>query len=144
MILKLFDYLGDRRVINKTLSSFIDFNIILRADFNIKSPELIIVSELDLTNYNYATISELERNYFINEVVNIGNNIYKLILETDFLTTYKDVILNSESVFNRKLKNGDYINIQVDSSVLKTFDKIYSDVSISDERSMILSTVGVI
>lgn len=144
MILKLFEYLGDRRVINKTLSSFIDFNIILRVDFNIKSPELIIVSELDLNNYNYATISELERSYFINEVINVGNNIYKLIMETDFLTTYKDVILNSESVFNRKLKNGDYINIQVDRSVLKTFDKIYSDVSISDERSMILSTVGVI
>ena len=144
MILKLFEYLGDRRVINKTLSSFIDFNIILRADFNIKSPELIIVSELDLTNYNYATISELERSYFINEVVNVGNNIYKLIMATDFLTTYKDVILNSDSVFNRKLKNGDYINIQVDRSVLKTFDKVYSDTSLPDEGSMIISTVGVI
>lgn len=144
MIFRMFEYSGDSRVINKTLSNFIEFNIVLRSDFNIKSPELIIVSESDLTIYNYATIGEINRNYFINEVINIGNNIYKLVMSTDFLTTYKDVILNSESVFNRQIKNGDYINMQLDSSVLKTFDKVYGDTTVSDENSMILATVGVI
>lgn len=131
-------------VINKTLSAPTSLNINLKRDVNIISPVLILrdTDTVLIKNFNYCHIPDLGRYYFIRDVVNISANLWQVICECDVVETYKTEILNSNSRFRRKIKNGDYLEVAIDSSYLKTITKFESDVSVDGQSSIILSTVG--
>lgn len=143
MIIKLCKYYDDLRVINKSFRSWLDFNVNLRNDFNLINPEIILLSdENDFLEYNYCLIVELERYYFINGIVNLGNNLYKVKMDVDLLETYKNVILSSPASYFRKLKEGDYIDNVSDLSVESIKTKYVSDVIFPDIKETLMITVG--
>ena len=53
------------------------------------------------------------------------------------------VILNSVARLRRNIKNGDYFNASIDTSIIKTVSLHESNVTIGDDHSLILTTVGV-
>lgn len=141
----LYQFNGDSRTINKILENPLNISIKLRKDFNILNPELTLLdNNYNFNNYNYAVIPELNRFYFIDLITNLSNSLYKLDLKCDVLETHKNVILNSNARFNRKIKNGDYITINSEISYLKSFSKHMGDVTLSGESDMILTSVGVV
>lgn len=134
---------GDN-VINKTLTEKLSININLKRDVNITSPEIVLLKNniKPFSEYNYAEIPELGRFYFIDSVTNINNRMESLLLRCDVIETYKAEILASNARFMRKLKSGDYINSQIDYSVVKTMTKINSDIGFDSGTTMILTSIG--
>lgn len=135
---------GDN-VINKSLGNPIEINIMLKSDTDIINPVILLetVSGVDFLGFNYCYIPELERYYFISSIRNINNRLWQLSCECDVLMTYKQDIISSNARLWRSIKTGDYANIVVDTSVIKTVSKHESDVSIDEsERTIILTVVG--
>ena len=127
--------------IQKELKNALEKNIKFKMEGSILTPVLTIKSD-EFFNYNYCYIEKFNRYYYINDVEIYPNKIYILHLEVDVLMSFKEDILNSyatvnqETVFN-KYYNSDYKN-------LETFEEhVYkSDVVLSVEKNIILSTLG--
>lgn len=143
MDLKLYRISDADNVINKTLGAATTIQVVLKRDFNIINP-VIILRDLgnNLQSFNYCEFPEFGRKYFVRDVVNISADIWQLNCECDVLETYKNAILEGRAKFLRKIKTGDYLEISVDSSYLKTISKYESDVTIEGQHSIVLSTVG--
>lgn len=145
MILNLYSVTEADNVANKTLVNPKQINIRLKRDVDIISPILILQSNdlLDLRDYNYAVIPDLKRNYFIKDCENISNTLWQLSLECDVLTTYLNDVVNADSLFRRKIKSGDYFDVDLDRKVIPDVTIIKTDVGFSDDvRTYVLTTVG--
>ena len=145
MKLYLYNIQDSNNVINKTLKNAYELDIILKRDVNIINPELILstLDNIDYSNYNYAHIPELKRYYFIDQVINLNSKLWQLNLECDVLESFKNDILNSNAVFNRGIKSGDYIESKVDLSSYTQVEKHISLNPIEYDENLIMITVGV-
>lgn len=126
--------------INKEINIVKSIELKLRGSLDIVTPELILIGSEFESDYNYVIING--RNYFVNEIVSLGNNRYKYFLEMDVVETYKDNILNSDSRFRRNLKTGDYVSNGFDESTIKKISLHESDKSLINGSTMILTTIG--
>ena len=145
MILNLFSVNDGDNVVNKVLGTPKTININFKREVDIISPVLILQSnsDIDFRNYNYAEIPELKRKYFIRDCDNINNKLCKLYLVCDVLTTYKDDLLNSDALYKRRIKSGDYFNVSLDRKVIPDVLLYEAENGFSyTESSIILTTVG--
>lgn len=60
----------------------------LRESTDIIRPTIYVTSSTDISVYNYAEITDFHRKYFINDIVGVAENLYKLTMECDVLSTY--------------------------------------------------------
>lgn len=146
MKLFLHKTLDSDNTINKVIGLGLELDIRLKADVNIINPTIILQSIIntDYQDFNYAYIPELKRYYFIKTIDNINAKLWRLELSCDVLESYKSEILTSTARLKRNLKNGDYFNANIDSSIVKNISIHKSDVTLNDtDSSIILTTVGV-
>lgn len=132
-------------VISKKLINPTTQPLRLKRDVNILNP-VITLREKDgfiFDGFNYCYIAELGRYYFINNVDRIHARIVSLSLEIDVLETYKDEILNADARFNRGIKQGDYYNGTIESTVNADVKLYDSGVAFVDAETLIISTMGV-
>jgi hypothetical protein len=145
--MKLFLYAitdGDN-VINKTLPTPVEIDIQLRNDVDVISPQINLrnIVGINYDDFNYAYIDVLDRYYFIDKLgrVNISDNI--LYLSCDVLETYKTEILLSNARLKRNIKNGDYIDVNVENSIVQSVMLYNSDKGLVDgESTKIFITIG--
>ena len=131
--------------LNKTLTEPLEIRVILKRDIDHTNPELILrdIIGYDLTEYNYCEISELNRFYFIDSIESITNETNLFRCTCDVLSTYKLDILQCNARLKRSLKTGDYMSLQLDESVKKNVETFNSNVSLTTDKTIILTTVGV-
>ena len=145
MRLKLYVVNDGKNVINKTrtLKTTIDVNI--KRDVDIINPRIILTSDspTGFIGINYASFTEFNRFYFVDNITNISRKLWQLDLSCDVLETYKDDILASKARFYRNLKAGDYFDTALESSHITTVAKYSSNKGISDSETLIMTTVGV-
>lgn len=143
-MLTLYSTLDDVNVINKTMVFLKDFNIKFKDKFSITSPSinLRITDDFNIRESNYCYISDFNRYYFIQDIQMISDDIYVLILECDVLESFKNDILSSVGEINKPIESGDYPNLSTVSEVRKDIDIFESDVKLTLEKSLIVSTIG--
>lgn len=129
-------------VINKTLTNPLTVNINLKKDTDIINPELILKG--DFRGFNYAHIPSLNRFYLVTAIEQLNLSMVKISLLCDVLESYKNIILNSDSVFNRAIREGDYYSGNIDYSENEIITVIDSGVIVVGEPTPILSTKGVL
>ena len=144
MKLFLYDVDDGDNVINKTLPVPVEIEIRLSNDVDVTNPTIRLrnVEGINYDDYNYAFIDGLGRYYFINNLGRVSATDNMLYLSCDVLETYKDEILSSKARLKRNIKTGDFYNGSVDSNIIKTISKHVSNVSLTNEKSIILTTVG--
>ena len=144
MELKLYSLNDGDNVINKTMTLKTTMEINLKRDVDISSPVLFLIPNLPngFDGINYAEIPLLSRFYFVDNITNISGTLWKLNLSCDVLETYKADILASKARLYRNLKAGDYFNTALESSHLTTVAKYNSNKGISDNETLIMTTVG--
>lgn len=144
MELNLYKCSDGDNVINKNLGAMTEINITLKRDVDIISPVLILRDSetLNIKGFNYCVIPALGRFYFIRDITNIAAHLWQVSCECDVIETYKGDILASVARYRRQIKAGDYLEVAIDSTFLKSITKHQSNVSIDGESSIILSTVG--
>lgn len=145
MKLYLYKTQDAENVINKILTDQLEIDITLKRDVNISNPQLVlkVINGVDFSDYNYALIPDLKRSYFINQITNLNALLWQFDLECDVLETYKADILNSNARFRRNIKHGDYLNTNIDHSIFSNVTKYNSDVTLTDDKNLIMVTVGV-
>lgn len=132
----------NNNVMNKTITDPIEVTLNLKRDFDIKNPRLVIKEEgFSIQDYNYISVPELERFYFIGSVTNLGSSLYRLDCSTDLLETFKQDILDSQAMYSRGIKAGDYQDGELITTLNKSTTKLYSDKSIGDKASQIMVTM---
>ena len=129
----------NKNVINKVLTNPLTINLNIKEDNPDFAPVLKMVT--DVTGYNYCHIPFFNRFYFVDRVERKGQ-IILVGLSCDVLETYKDDILASNARFKRNLKNGDYMNFNIENSSLKTVDKVNGTVTLPTEKHYILTTIA--
>ena len=144
MELKLYALNDGDNVINKTMTLKTTMEINLKRDVDIINPRLILIPNLPtgFSGINYAEIPSLNRFYFVDSITNISSTLWQLDLSCDVLETYKSDILASKARLYRNLKAGDYFNTALESSHLTTVAKYNSNAGISDNETLIMTTVG--
>ena len=145
--MKLFLYAIDDgdNVINKTLPIPVEIDIQLRNDVDVINPQINLrnVVGIDYDDFNYAYVDVLDRYYFIDRLgrVNISDNI--LYLSCDVLETYKADILSSNARLKRNIRNGDYIDVNIENSIVQSVMLYNSDKGLVDgESTKIFITIG--
>lgn len=145
MDLILYSINDSDNTINKTLVNGLTVNINLKRGVNVITPSIPLadIPGIDLTAFNYAVIPGLGRHYFVTQVSNTNGRVWVLELQCDALETYKADILAANARFTRNIKNGDYLDTNIDMSVIKTVAQYESNETVfTDQRTLILTTVG--
>ena len=145
MELKLYHVSDGDNVINKTKQLVSTLTINLKRDVNISSPSLILTNDspTGFDGVNYAEMPDLGRFYFVDDIRSISNKIWELSLSCDVIETYKADILASKARLHRSIKTGDYFDVGLDSSFITAVDKYPSNKSISEQTTVIITTIGV-
>lgn len=100
MLIYLYTNKDSNNVINKTLENEIEKDITLKDRVNIMNPIIRLKDSTPIDN-NYCYIPNFNRYYFIEEVIFVNKEIQEIYLSCDVLETYKDDILNSESIISK-------------------------------------------
>lgn len=144
MEMKLYQTYDNENVINKDLLLKYTIDIKLKAITDISTPTIILNDKktMDFTQCNYCYLEKFKRYYFIRSLESKDNNNWILSLECDVLESFKDDILNSVVEVNRGLKQGEYYQTSVKVETLKDIDIYESDVTLKNEKNIILTTLG--
>ena len=144
MEIVLYSTTDGENVINKDLDQKYRFNIKMKKDTDIITPTIILndKSMMDFNSCNYCYIEEFNRYYFIRTVENLSNHIWALVMECDVLESFKNDILNSDAEINRRIKEGDYFSTNMKVETIREIDVYKSDVTLVNEKNIILSTIG--
>lgn len=104
----------DRRKLTKNVNWSETFECKPYSDYNISSPNLLIMNGNGaIANNNYAYIADYQRYYYVDSVTVGRNGMYIVQLSIDVLMTYADGIKNINATISRQENVG--INDIVDS-----------------------------
>lgn len=93
----LYQTFSERERINKQLSNYFTLTGTLRGESSVINPSFIIEAT-NPSGFNYCYIEEFYRYYFIDNITNIRNNIWRIDCSVDVLMSFKDAILNLEAI----------------------------------------------
>jgi len=137
MKITLYKTTDQNNTINKNLTDPLEININLKRSEDQERPRLLLQNDNDkYKGYNYAYIDFFKRYYFVESTSNNNDRIIELQLETDVLETYKNDILNAQA------SNISYYPDNNVTDARKRKDIYTSDVTLSDDTTMILVTTG--
>ena len=88
--------------IGKSLDAGLTMNCVLKEESSILKPTIIIEAATAPITYNYMYIQDLQRYYFIDDIVSKNNKIWEISGHVDVLETYKNKILSQEAVIARQ------------------------------------------
>lgn len=131
-------------VIGKVGTDAITLDILLKGDVDIKRPSitLVRVAGVDFLDFNYCHIPELEMYYFIRGYDIVSAKLTVLELELDYLETYKAKILASQAKYVRKIRVGDYGDMELDVTGRDSVTDLVSDVALVSSDFAILSLLN--
>lgn len=141
MDLHFYKTLDDSNVINKTLTNQKTISIVARHDFNVLNPDLILVCDVDYSEYNYCHIPELNRFYFVDSFEFINSEMIRLSLSVDVLETYKSDLLNTVCDYRGKAVVGDYGVVDIATTGREIIAKNFSNVELEYADNSILSVL---
>ena len=131
--------LDNKNVINKTLTSPLNVELKLRDNQDVIAP--VLKMSVNVTPYNYCYIPFFNRFYFVDKIEKQGK-LFIVGLYCDVLESYKSGILSSNARFKRNLKTGDYMAINIETSELKTIQKVNGNFTMGNDSNLILTTIG--
>ena len=129
-----------------------DADIALQGDFktpeNVLNPVIQVESSSDLSQYNYATITEFGRSYFMQARADY-NHIWTLTLKVDVLSTYAAGIKASEALVKRSqnkinfyINDGTFYTEQRQKITYHTFKRSGVDAKLANTDSYYLLVAG--
>ena len=144
MEIKFYNTKDSNNTINKTLENETILDFVFKDVSEVQNPVVMIHSE-SYINFNYAFITEFSRFYFVEKVEVFPKQMYKVYLKCDVLESFKEEILKSTGFINQQTKNiNPYYMSNYEAEVKKEVDVYKGNVSLTDERTNILVTVGLL
>lgn len=142
MKLILYKTTDPRNKLNKTLTAGKELNINLKRDEPKENPRIKLSNSNLTDNYNYAYIEVFDRYYFINSITKLNFSLSELELETDLLSTYKDIVLASTGLVSHAIQEGDYRLTNPKTSDNYEMELFNSDVELTNDNTILLTTIS--
>ena len=130
--------------INKILSDQYTLSGTLKEQTSITSPAIMIESG-NPVGFNYAYIPDFNRYYFISDIINVSNNLWRINLKVDVLESFKNDILSSSVILSDSEVTGSdkYMSGDVWKTKVKDTTNIITFPSgLLEEGEFILITAG--
>lgn len=105
--------------IGKNLTSGTSLSCSLKDNTSVLKPVIIIRSTDNIFSYNYMYIQELNRYYFIDDIISVNNNLWEVHAHVDVLETYANSILSNTAVLKRQQN---LYNLYLDDPEFKTYN----------------------
>lgn len=118
---------SERNMINKVLENDLVLTGSLRDESSVVNPSFVI-EHINPSSYNYCYIEEFGRYYFINEIVSVRTNLWRISCSVDVLMSYRpqilalDVIISDDTLPDTET----YVNGEVWKTTVKTKTDIIS------------------
>lgn len=134
-----------KNAIGKSLTNELSLTGTLRDECSIINPEFM-VEAANLSSYNYCYIPQFNRYYFVNNIISVRNNLWRVILHVDVLESFKSEILNRSVIVDRQTQllnsnslfdDGSYFNQANVQIEVASFTNNFSD-----KGEFILLTAG--
>lgn len=100
----LYECQSPNNYITKTLYNQIELTGSLRAESSIINP-IIMIEYGNLSKYNYMYIPDFKRFYYIQNIVSIRTNLWRLECHVDVLNTYRSEILEHQAIIQKQSNN---------------------------------------
>lgn len=131
--------------INKSLTNSKNLSGTLREGCSMLEPSVLIES-VSVPGYNYCYIPEFERYYFITNIRNERNNLWRLDLTVDVLESFATDIYKSSGIIDKQ-ENTANSNLYINDGSFVTQSKEFHDVigfsnGFIDDGEYILITCG--
>lgn len=132
--------------LEKDLTDAITLTGSLKNESSIVTPTILIQSDADIIQQNYAYIAAFERYYFITDFISVRNNIFELHLKSDVLMSFKNGIKHSTAIIERSAefdKSTPYLNAPgFVPQVKRKTDIIQFSNGFNEDGEFILLTAG--
>lgn len=109
----------------------------------VERPTVTLISDVDLTGYNYAKIDDFGRSYFARVEV-VRDNLYRLSLESDVLSSRADAVKSLTAVIGRNSRkyNSYFHDNELTAYSYRTVQtKLFSNPEVFAGNSYVLVTV---
>lgn len=118
MTLTLFNTISEYKAVNKTLTELVSLTGTLREQSSIIDP-VIMISDIDsyVGSMNYAYIPEFNRYYFITNIENVRENLWRVSFHVDVLYTYREQIKSNNAIIER---NENEYDLKLNDGLFKT------------------------
>lgn len=142
--IKFYNTASENAAVNKILFNEVTYYIVFKEDTSVDNPIIVIDSEIDLSNYNYAYIPSLNRYYYKGECVLLTGGYYELQLHSDPLMSFKEGVLNIEGIIDKAEAGG---NLYINDGSWKTQSNEFIEIKnfsngFNDSGEFILITAG--
>ena len=146
MNISLYKTNSEKNVVYKTLTNEVSFpDVTFKNPTEILNPTITLATNVDVKAYNYCYIPELNRYYYISNIVSVVNGLWTLNLSVDVLMSFKqyfsnfDVILKrSQTEYNKYINDGEIIT-EADN-IISTYK--FPQTPLNKQMYFILTTVG--
>lgn len=134
---------SDNNTINKNITAVSSASCVIKEPMDIENPH-IILNSFNYSSVNYAYIPDLNRYYFITDIINLTGGRVELVLDVDVLESFKSAILNLSAIIEKQQYNGNkYFNDGSFNVTAREFLTTYNFPSgFDDEGEFILITCG--
>ena len=144
-VVTLYHNADERRVLNKRISDARVFDVILKEETSTIYPRIILQSDYDISNYNYAYIDVTNRYYYCT-VTLMENGLFILDMNVDVLMSHKNGIkeliglvdrVQTSGYFNKDIPNDDIVSQRGTTTKIIKFER-----SFEKNNSFVLITAG--
>lgn len=147
MNVKLCNNQSEANIINKRITELAERTCIIKGDLSVETP--VILLQYDSTNMpkvNYMKISDLNRCYYVTEVIDLTGGRYEIRGKVDVLESFKDQILGLSVIIDKQAQITQ-VNRYIDDGSYVVENKEYNTVlnfptGFNDAGEYILITAG--
>ena len=137
MNVKLCNNQSEANIINKRITELAERTCIIKGDLSVETP--VILLQYDSTNMpkvNYMKISDLNRCYYVTEVIDLTGGRYEIRGKVDVLESFKDQILGLSVIIdkqaqitpvNRYIDDGSYVVENKEYNTVLNFPTGFND-----------------
>ena len=146
LTIKLYHNASPANKIGKNLTDeLVTSDVLLKDDVSILKPVFKVRDVRSIITYNYLYCPDLQRYYFIDDIVSVHNDLWEISCHVDVLETYKNSILGQTAVIKRQQnKYNLYLNdpdfMTYNNDTIQT--KMFSSSSFSKTLSYVLVVNG--
>ena len=146
MEISFYNNVSEKEKIGKTLKNKITLTGFLKQVTSVINP-VITVEMKNPSQYNYVHIPQFHRYYFINDMINVKNNLWEIHMKVDVLESFKTQIKANKAIIEKseqKASSNDYFN---DGSTFYHDSREYNEIAMFQRGfdtapSYILITAG--
>lgn len=137
---------SERERVNKNLLEGVTLTGSLRGESSVIKPS-ILIEATNISEYNYCYIAEFGRYYYINNIISVRTNLWRIECSVDVLMSFQNQILNLDVIVSDLSLGEDptsvYFSGEQWQSIVKTkTDVIQFPSGLLDDGEYILITSG--